>query len=252
MGWSRGFPRWARMAAVALPAVLALAGCSQGGDYSIGDSSPATTSASASPSTSSSLGTLASGPRATTTELTVGTKSPTALEPVTLHVRVKSRGSTTSPTGTVTVFDSGTAVGSASMTTLTGSNVDVTVTLHAGTQLLSARYSGDRLHVASMSATVAAVLKQLPSTVAVNAKRNPKNALEFRFGAGVQTHKAGIIATGDVVFSVAGATYTIALDSQGHAAFHTTFSQNVTYTVTATYLGSADISGSSTSTTFTA
>ena len=48
----------------------------------------------------------------------------------------------------------------------------------------------------------------MASTVSVSAKRNPKNALEFRFSARVNTHVVGVYARGTMTFLVGGRRYT--------------------------------------------
>ena len=94
--------------------------------------------------------------------------------------------------------------------------------------------AGDKAHKASVSSPLPLVVHQMASTVSVSAKRNPKNAREFRFSARVQTHVVGVHATGTMTFVVGGRGYTFALDSLGHAAFHLVLTAGRTYTVVAT------------------
>jgi hypothetical protein len=188
---------------------------------------------------------------ATTTSISVDTAKLVALTALPVHVRVRAKDSITAPTGVVTLLDGGRPVGSTPVGAADFGSVDVVVTLHGGTHGLTARYSGDKDHKASLSTRLPVLVRPVGSSVAVTAKRNPKNAREFRLAARVRTHTAGRFASGTVTFVVAGRSYAVALDSLGHAAFHLVLTRGRTYTVVARYAGSADVGPSTGTTTFT-
>jgi hypothetical protein len=164
---------------------------------------------------------------------------------------VHAKGSVSAPTGTVTVLDSGRPVGSTGVTAATGGSVDVVLTLHAGVHALTARYSGDRDHQASVSTRTALAVRPVATTTTVTAQRNAKNVKQFRLAVRVRTHVASLFAPGVLTVDVGGRRYSFRLDAQGHVAFHLVLSRGVTYVVVATYPGAPDFGASSARTAFT-
>lgn len=85
----------------------------------------------------------------TTTSVSASASSITEGSPVTLTATVKQSSGTTAPTGTVTFYDGGTSLGSASLSG--GSATLTTSALSAGTNSISASYSGNSTFNASTS-----------------------------------------------------------------------------------------------------
>ena len=86
----------------------------------------------------------------------------------------------TVPTGTVTLYDSGSPVGTAALDT-TGSSTLTLSTLAAGTHLLSARYGGDGTYSSSTSATLTETITTTDPGLTIVSSDNPS-----AFGGTVQ------------------------------------------------------------------
>lgn len=146
------------------------------------------------------------------------------------------------PTGTVTLMDGATSLGSSSLSS--GGNAQFTVGgLSAGTHSFTAAYSGDANFTASTSVALVETLSQGSTTAAISSSANPSAFDQsVTFTATVQP-PTGTAATGSVTF-MDGAT------SLGTAVLSSNSTQLVvsaltvgTHSVTAVYAGSANLSG---------
>jgi Bacterial Ig-like domain (group 3) len=116
----------------------------------------------------------------TTTALTAGPNPINALQPVTLSATISTTG-TTLPTGNVTFYDGGTALGSSQLDG-TGHASYITSSLAGGTHLLHAVYSGDPTFATSTSPNVSETIQFLPSTTTLALTPSPSAALQVLTG----------------------------------------------------------------------
>jgi hypothetical protein len=165
----------------------------------------------------------------------------------TASVTVNSPGSqaVANPTGTVTFYDGGVAIGTG---TLSGTPTDtaafVTSTLSAGNHTITAAYtSGDgNFNTSPASASITQVVNKDATTVGLTSSPNPSAPRQaVTFTATVTANApGGGIPTGTVTFKTTKTILgTVALDSTGHAQL-TTSTLSVTTTVTAVYNGDAN------------
>ncbi|OLE16451.1 MAG: hypothetical protein AUG83_02945 [Acidobacteria bacterium 13_1_20CM_4_57_11] len=160
---------------------------------------------------------------------------------VTLSATVSSTNPN-SATGTVTFRNGSTGMGTVTLTsgiaTLTRTN------LTSGTLSITATYNGDASSAVSTSAPLGQIMNLATTTTRVVSSRNPSNfGQSVRFTATVTS--ATVTPTGTVTFS-SGATVlgTVNL-AGGRASLAATTLPRGTNTITATYSGTANISGSS-------
>jgi hypothetical protein len=186
---------------------------------------------------------------ATTTTLTSSSNPSTYEQAVTFTATVASSIGAP-PDGETITFEHGTTVlgtgvlsdGSASFTTST---------LKVGTTAVTAVYSGDTNFARSTSKAVSQVISKATSMTTLTSSQNPSTyGQPVTFTATVAPEFSGTV-TGKVAF-YNGTTLlkTVAL-SGGVAEFTTSTLTSGTYTITATYNGSVDFTGSSASLTQT-
>ena len=169
-------------------------------------------------------------------------------QPVTFTASVSS-GVAGTPAGTVQFKDGGNNLGSAVTLDGTGhASSGPLPGLSVGTHSITAVYSGDGSFNTSTSTTLPQVVNQAATTTAVVSDRNPSS-----YGQGV-TFTATVTATapgagtptGTVQFAVDGSPSGIPVSLVGGQASSAAVTglSNGTHTVTATYGGDADFSGS--------
>ncbi|HTV16970.1 MAG TPA: Ig-like domain repeat protein [Acidobacteriaceae bacterium] len=176
--------------------------------------------------------------KATLAATLASTPNPSASgQTVTFTATVK--GGTTTPTGTVTLEDGGTAIGNSP---LPGNGIVTfsVATLAVGTHTMTAVYGGDGNYAASTSGAVSQ--KVLPNTAAVvSSSANPSIA-----GTSVTltVTVTGSTPTGSVTLKDGAATLATLSLGAGGAASYTTSSLTVgTHSITAVYGGDANNAG---------
>ena len=154
---------------------------------------------------------------------------------------VQSAGGT--PTGTVTLMDGTTSLGSSSLSS--GGSAQFTVGgLSAGTHSITAAYGGDANFTASSSATLAETFGQGSTTATIGSSANPSGFDQsVTFTATVQP-PAGTAATGSVTFMDGATSLGTAVLSSNSAQLVVSALTVGTHSVTAVYAGSANLSGS--------
>jgi sugar lactone lactonase YvrE len=162
---------------------------------------------------------------------------------VTLTATVTSPGPAI-PTGNV-VFKNGTttlatvALNSSGVATLTRTN------LPTGTLALTVTYNGDTQSAPSSSGVLTQTVNPAPSTTTISSSRNPSTfGQSVRLRATVATN-SGVTATGTVTFTLGSTTLGTVTLSGGSASLSTTTLPRGTDAITATYIGTANIAGSS-------
>jgi hypothetical protein len=180
---------------------------------------------------------------ATTTVLGESAGTIIAQKPVTFTATVAGTGGT--PTGSVLFKDGGTTIGTGTMTN--GVAVLTSSTLAVGTHTITATYSGDTNDATSGSNSVTVVVQSATTATSLTVAPNPS-----AFGHSV-TMTAGVtgnggLATGTVTFLDGGAAIgTGTLNGAGVASFTTTALADGTHTITASYGGDANDTGSASS-----
>jgi hypothetical protein len=176
----------------------------------------------------------------TTTALSSSLNPSNYGQAVTLTATVTSAGPT--PTGTVTFKNGSTSLGSA---TLVAGVAKVTKsTLPAGTLSITATYNGDTANNKSTSPTLSQIVSQATTTTTVTSTPNPsvvgQNVI---FKATVKSPT--VIPVGTVTFTTATTTLGTVSLAGGKASLTTAALPAGTTTVTATYNGTSNITGSS-------
>lgn len=142
--------------------------------------------------------------------------------------------------GVVTVMEGGVPVGSGAV--VSGSVTLPVSGLSAGAHTLTARYSGDGVHVAAVSPALIVTTGKAAVTVTANAPAVAYAGLPMTMTARVQSQAAGV-PTGTVTFSENGTAFATASLSGGAASGVYLNPTAGTHTVVAGYAGDANFSG---------
>jgi hypothetical protein len=238
--------------AVGVTVAGGLAGCAAssagdaGGTASLSGSSPSA-STTASTTAPTLLGTGTAG--ASTTEVAVRPARVSAGQAVDVRVKVKVYGA--AATGSVVVLDGGSVLRTLALAWVgEAGSAEMSVTLHAGTHRIVARYGGDTHHTGSTSAVVTTPVAQVIAQLTVTATPVPKTRDKVRVGIAVRTHSTKLAAAGWVTLVVGGLRYTLALDATGHAHVNIAAIHGALYVATASYGGDTDLTAASGSTSF--
>lgn len=187
--------------------------------------------------------------RAATTTTIVSSANPSAFgQNVSFTATINHSTNGPTPTGTVLFFDGQTQIGSAQVNQQ-GQAVFSTTTLGAGTHAITAAFGGDANYTGSTSQPVNQVVNQGTTTTTVTSSANPAFAGQnVTFTATVASSVTGITPTGTVTF-FDGQTQlgTGTVNAQGQASFSTNTLAVGTHTITATYGGSGNFTGSTSS-----
>jgi hypothetical protein len=162
----------------------------------------------------------------------------------TATVTVNSPGSqaAANPTGTVTFYDGGVAIGTGTLSnTATDTATFTTTALSTASHTITAAYtSGDgNFNTSPASSSITQVVNKDTTTVGLTSSPNPSAPRQaVTFTATVTAHApGGGIPTGTVTFKTTKSILgTVTLDASGHARL-TTSTLTVTMTVTAVYNG---------------
>jgi hypothetical protein len=188
-------------------------------------------------STSSAVSvTVTAAAQSTTTTLTATPNPVTAGQPLVLTATVK--GSTASPTGTVSFMKGSTSLGTSSLNS-SGVATLSTASLAPGTYSLTAKYGGDGNSLTSTSSAVSVTVKAESTTTSLAATPNPVAA--GRALALTATVKGSTISPTGTVSFMNGSTLlgTGTLSSSGVATLSTSSLAVGTYHLTARYAGNA-------------
>jgi hypothetical protein len=110
----------------------------------------------------------------------------------------------------------------------------------AGPRTVSASYSGDSGHGASVSATVNQTITQQPTQTTLTSSPNPSPVGQMVMFTATVTGQNGVVPTGTVTFSInLNKPVTVAL-TNGQATFSWTFAMSGPRTVTASYAGDSN------------
>jgi 5'-nucleotidase len=171
--------------------------------------------------------------------LGVQTQGRTFGEPVQVTVQVTASGA--SPTGTVTIRNGGTTLGTGQVS---GGVATITIpagVLPVGTNALAAEYSGDS-EVNGSSATFSVTIEKASSTIAVKVKpKHPKKGHKVKLKITVAGAN-GVPATGTVTIKLRGKTVTVTLKNGKATAKLGKLAKGGKATVT--YGGDANVAGS--------
>jgi Big-like domain-containing protein len=189
-------------------------------------------------------------PAATSTTVSSSLNPSVVGQAVTFTATVSAAGGATgTPTGTVQFSDNGTALGSPVTLSNGVATTPAITTLTAGTHAISTTYSGDNTFASGGTGTLGGgqVVNKNTSSTAVTSGQNPTatgNAVTFT--ATVTGNGGGGVTPGGTVQFAdngtnVGAPVTL---TNGVATVSITFSTAVTHTISATYSGDANFSGS--------
>ena len=150
---------------------------------------------------------------------------------------------TTTPTGTVTFYDSGTSLGSAP---LSGGTASISIaSLSGGIHSITANYGGDTNYNTSASQPYAQTVNKVGSTTTLASSLNPSTSGQaVTFSATVSP----ATATGTVQFFDGGLSLGTQAVSGGTAKLTTSTLAVGTHNITATYSGDTNYSGSNSNT----
>jgi hypothetical protein len=188
-------------------------------------------------STSSAVSvTVTPAAQSTTTTLAAAPNPVTAGQPLVLTATAK--GSTASPTGTVSFMKGSTSLGTSSLNS-SGVATLSTASLAPGTYSLTAKYGGDGNSLTSTSSAVSVTVKAESTTTSLAATPNPVAA--GRALALTATVKGSTISPTGTVSFMNGSTLlgTGTLSSSGVATLSTSSLAVGTYHLTAKYAGNA-------------
>jgi len=180
----------------------------------------------------------------TTTALGESAGTIIAQKPVTFTATVAGTGGT--PTGTVTFLDGGVSIGTGSMHS--GVAVVTTSGLAVGTHTITASYGGDSNDAVSTSNAVTVVVQSATTATALGVTPNPADHGQSVTMTATVTGNGGTPG-GSVTFLDGGAPLgaAVALNVGGVANFTTTALNDGTHTITASYAGDANDTGSASS-----
>ena len=177
----------------------------------------------------------------TATFIASSTYTPAFAQSITLTATVRPLSGTTA-TGTVTFLDRTTTIGTAA---LSGNSAQFAIsTLAPGTHYISAQYSGDTNTAASASGQTLVTVSPPPTTTVLSSSQNPSSLNQpVTFTAALQLTSSGT-PTGSVTFYDGSSSIGTGTVANGSAQLTISGLQIGTHSVTATYSGDANFSGS--------
>jgi hypothetical protein len=161
-------------------------------------------------------------------------------EAATFTATVKSAVGT--PKGIVLFFDGSTALGSATL--VSGKAAVSTSSLVAGSHSITAAYQGGSGYAPSTSAPLTQVVNAATTTTSLASSQNPAVITEFVTYTATVASQHGGAATGTVVFQDGGTTVGTVTLAGNQAAYSTKYGTPGTHSITATYSGDANNTGS--------
>jgi hypothetical protein len=174
----------------------------------------------------------------TTTTLSLSPSSSTFGQSVTLTASVSPQSST----GSVQFFNGSILLGSANLSG--GRAIFETTALPAGSDSLTASYSGDSTHAASSSSAHTEIVNKISTSTTLSASPSSSTAGEtVTFTA----HVSQSTATGTVTFTDSGTEIGIATLSNGTATFSTSSLASGTHSIRAAYSGDSNYNSSQSS-----
>ncbi len=142
-----------------------------------------------------------------------------------------------SATGSVTLTNGATVIGTASLEAGAATIALPARSLPVGTTTLTLGYAGDAAHTVSTGSVSVKVVKATPKLeVTVRPKKIEAGATRARII--VEVHARGFTPTGRVTVRIAGTTYTVRLED-GTGVVRVRFTKPRTYVAQVTYLGDA-------------
>jgi hypothetical protein len=178
----------------------------------------------------------------TTTTLTSSANPSGAGQPVTFTAVVSPNSGSATPTGTVAFLDSGSTIGTGTLSS--GTAMFTTSTLSIGVHTITARYAGDSNFNSSVSTALTQTINKNSSSTTLMSSLNPSvwsQSITFT----VTVSGTGPTPTGSVVYLDGSITLATAnLNAAGQAFFSTSFLSVGIHSITATYSGDANYFGS--------
>ncbi len=180
---------------------------------------------------------------ATQTALTVSPDPALVQQPITFTAQVTGNGGT--PTGSVNFLANGNAIGASSVNA-SGKATFTTSALAAGTYSITAAYAGDANDIGSTSGATSLTVSLATTTTAITVAPNPA-LVGSAVTITAKVSGNGGTPTGSVNFIANGNSLAAATLSGGAASFTTSTLPPGTYSITASYLGDAADSPSTSS-----
>jgi hypothetical protein len=180
-----------------------------------------------------------------TTAITSSSQNPSTYgNQVTFTAAVSSKGAT--PTGKLTFKAGKATLGTATLNNGTASYTTQPTQLAAGSDSITAAYSGDSTHAASTSAVFLQTVNKAATSISLNSSPNPSGVNQTVTLTAIVAPPAGLpTATGKVQFTNGKTVLgTVAL-TNGTATLNTTFTQTGSFTLKASYQGSTNYLASS-------
>jgi hypothetical protein len=162
-------------------------------------------------------------------------------QPVKFTATVSSGGSGT-PTGTVILFDGSTSLGSATL--VSGHGSISTSVLQAGSHSITAVYQGSLKFNSDVSAPYQQAVNPATSTTSLSSSLNPVLITELVTYTATVASQYGGAVTGTVMFQDGGSTIATVTMVGNQAAYTTKYTTPGTHTITATYSGDTNNTGS--------
>jgi hypothetical protein len=161
-------------------------------------------------------------------------------QPVKFTATVSSGSGT--PPGTVIFFDGSTSLGSATL--VNGHGSISTSVLQAGSHSITAVYQGSLKFNSNVSPTLQQVVNPATTTTSLASSRNPALITESVTYTATVVGQYGGAVTGTVTFQDGGSTVKTVTMVGDQAAYTTKYSTPATHTITATYSGDTNNTGS--------
>ena len=180
-----------------------------------------------------------------TTAITSSSQNPSTYgNQVTFMAAVSSKGAT--PAGKLTFKAGKATLGTAALSSGTASFTTQPTQLAAGSDSITAAYSGDSTHAASTSPVFVQTVNKAATSVSLTSSPNPSGVNEtVTLTATVATPTGLPAATGKVQFTNGKTVLGAVALSNGTATLNTTFTQTGSFTLKASYQGSTNYLASS-------
>jgi hypothetical protein len=180
-----------------------------------------------------------------TTAITSSSQNPSTYgNQVTFTAAVSSKGAT--PTGKLTFKAGKATLGAAALSSGTASFTTQPTQLAAGSDSITAAYSGDSTHAASTSPVFVQTVNKAATSVSLTSSPNPSGVNETVTLTATVAPPTGLpAATGKVQFTNGKTVLGAVALSNGTATLNTTFTQTGSFTLKASYQGSTNYLASS-------
>jgi hypothetical protein len=182
------------------------------------------------------------GPHSATTTTLISSPNPSVYGQAAKLTAAVAAASGPTPSGTVIFYSGSTQLGSA---TLSKGSTSITLSsLTAGSYSITAAYQGDPDSNPSTSNPLNQIVAVAATTTSLTSSRNPAKLRQRVTYTAAVTSQYGAAATGTVTLQDGGITFATVTLSGNEAAYTTSYGSDGIHSITATYSGDANNTGS--------